>query len=349
MFEAQEPSSAGCAYRMLGSMAEADDVLQEAWIPLAGRRPARGGGAGGAFLSRTVTRLVPRPHEVRRVRRPGGPYVGSWLPEPVFEPPEEGPPLGRAEPHPDAGPGAPLARSERAAFLLHDVFGVAARRGGHHLCTASRQPCVQLAVRARSHVQALEAPALSAVGARREATASPAPSSLPPARGAISRACARSSPRSVVLQADGGGKAHAFLKADHRSEQGRPPVRRPAPQADHTAPSIPDPLDLDRRPAPASSATSATAPLQTTALEIEDGRITAIYITRNPDKLVEAGARLTHGRDALSATPTGGYNPSPRATAGPRPSDAGVRRCSQQRARRRRSAPGRSHRSDCIR
>ena len=116
-FDALRPRLVRVAYRMLGSVADAEDVLQDAflrWLDVdrnAVREPE-------AFLRRVVTRLcLDRLKSVRHRRET---YVGPWLPEPVVESGEDEPddvtlPLLMALER--------LSPLERAAFLLHDVFG----------------------------------------------------------------------------------------------------------------------------------------------------------------------------------------------------------------------------------
>src|SRR3546814_2908570 len=114
-FDAHRPDLLRVAYRMLGSMADAEDMVQEAFIrwaetdEAAVRIPA-------AFLRRVVTRLCLDHLKSARMRR--GTYAGPWLPEPLVE----------DEPVEDITLPLMLALErlsplERAAFLLHDVFG----------------------------------------------------------------------------------------------------------------------------------------------------------------------------------------------------------------------------------
>jgi RNA polymerase sigma-70 factor (ECF subfamily) len=108
----------GLAYRMLGSRAEAEDVVQDAWLRWR-KVDAATVEEPGAYLNRVVTRLALDRLKSARARREV--YVGEWLPEPVVEPDFE------------AGGDADLSVAfllalerltplERAAFLLHDVF-----------------------------------------------------------------------------------------------------------------------------------------------------------------------------------------------------------------------------------
>jgi len=114
-FDAHRANLLRLAYRMLGSMADAEDVLQEAYIRWA-RTEREEVRVEGAFLRRIVTRLCLDHLKSSRSRRED--YVGPWLPEPVVETaPEEDvtlPLLLALE---------RLSPLERAAFLLHDVFG----------------------------------------------------------------------------------------------------------------------------------------------------------------------------------------------------------------------------------
>ena len=131
---------------MLGSVADAEDVVQEAFIRWMGadraavREPE-------AFLRRTVTRLCL--DQLQSARRRREVYVGPWLPEPVVE--EEADeddvtlPLMLALER--------LSPLERAAFLLHDVFGVGFEEIADDARARARRACRQLAARARAHVR----------------------------------------------------------------------------------------------------------------------------------------------------------------------------------------------------
>ena len=152
-FEAQRPRLAGLAYRMLGSVAEAEDVVQDAWLRWHGtdRDTVRD---AGAFLRRVVARLCLDRLKSARARRET--YVGTWLPEPVVD---EATVSG-----PDAGEWAEdlsfalmlalerLSPLERAAFLLHDVFDVEFDEIAA-LLDRAEPACRQLAARARAHVR----------------------------------------------------------------------------------------------------------------------------------------------------------------------------------------------------
>ncbi len=181
-FEAHRPRLVRLAYRMLGSVAEAEDVVQDAWLRWQHADQAKID-TPAAFLSRVVTRLCLDVMKSARVRRES--YVGSWLPEPIIEEPD----------HVDEDDLTltlmlaleRLSPLERAAFLLHDVFGVPLDEVAD---TVERDPAAvrQLAARARKHVQT-SAHAIQWL--RMKAAASRKPSSSPHAAETPVR-CARS-------------------------------------------------------------------------------------------------------------------------------------------------------------
>jgi RNA polymerase sigma-70 factor (ECF subfamily) len=154
-FEAHRRHLTGLAYRMLGSVAEAQDVVQDAYLRWH-QTDRTAIGDARAFLSRVVTRLCLDQLKSARARHEH--YVGPWLPEPVLD--ESA--LGAAD---AAGAYAKdlsvalmltlerLSPLERAAFLLHDVFDMSFDEVADALGRNSAT-CRQLAARARSHVRA---------------------------------------------------------------------------------------------------------------------------------------------------------------------------------------------------
>jgi RNA polymerase sigma-70 factor (ECF subfamily) len=258
------------AYRMLGAVADAEDVIQEAFIRWmkADRDEVR---EPEAFLRRTVTRLCL--DQLKSARRQRETYVGPWLPDPVFEEEREEDvtlPLMLALER--------LSPLERAAFLLHDVFGLEFEEVA---ATIQRDvgACRQLATRARAHVR--EARPRFEVDQRRglelaEAFFAASRSGDMKALGAMLAA-------DVSVHADGGGKRPAAVK---------PIVGFDAVMKVHEKLAV-----LFKRNGsklvragfvnglPGFITLEADGELQTTALDIEDGKVVAIYVVRNPDKL----------------------------------------------------------------
>lgn len=259
------------AYRMLGSVVDAEDVVQEAFIRWmrADRTTVH---EPEAFLRRTVTRLCLDQLKSARQRRET--YVGPWLPEPVVEEADEEEdvtlPLMLALER--------LSPLERAAFLLHDVFGLAFEEVA---ATIGREAaaCRQLAARGRAHVR--EARPRFAVEKQRGLEIAQA--FFAASRSGDMTALGAMLADDVSLHSDGGGKRSAAVTA----VLGRGPVMRL-----HRGLSV-----LLRKYGSILVRTSminglpgfvtreADGELQTTALEIEGERIVAIYVMRNPDKL----------------------------------------------------------------
>lgn len=146
------------AYRMLGSVAEAEDIVQEAWLRWSEQDESEVRHAG-AFLSRLVTHLCLDRLGSATARRER--YVGVWLPEPWLDDEafgERAPdPQSQAEFAQDVSVAFMLALErlsplERAAFLLHEVFDLDFDEIGEHL-DRSPAACRQLSSRARRRVR----------------------------------------------------------------------------------------------------------------------------------------------------------------------------------------------------
>jgi RNA polymerase sigma-70 factor (ECF subfamily) len=162
-FERHRGHLRGVAYRMLGSVTEADDAVQEAWLRLARRDPGGTDDLRG-WLTITVGRIALDQLRARRSRRET--YAGTWLPEPIVTGPAGD---ARSAPGPEADAVLAdqvglallvvletLSPAERLAFVLHDVFGVSF---DEIAALVERSPAAarQLASRARRRVRA-EAP-----------------------------------------------------------------------------------------------------------------------------------------------------------------------------------------------
>ncbi|MFE1321154.1 RNA polymerase sigma factor SigJ [Kitasatospora phosalacinea] len=152
-FQAERRYLGAVAYRLLGSVADAEDVLQDAWLRW--RSADRTGVADPrAYLTTVVTRLCYDQLGSARARREA--YVGEWLPEPVLtaaDPsPAERAELGEQVSVAMLAVMEQLTPAERAAFVLHDVFAV----GFDEIAPAldrSPEAARQLASRARRRVQ----------------------------------------------------------------------------------------------------------------------------------------------------------------------------------------------------
>lgn len=281
-FAPLRPRLVRVAYRMLGSVADAEDVVQDAFIRW--MKTERGEiREPEAFLRRAVTRLCL--DQLKSARRQRETYIGPWLPDPVLDEEEEDDvtlPLMLALER--------LSPLERAAFLLHDVFGLDFDEVS---ATIKREPaaCRQLAARARGNVRQ-ERPRFKLEKERgmelAEAFFAASRSGDMSALGAMLAA-------DVSIHSDGGGKRpaalrpivgledvlklHAYL-ATLFIENGSRLVRAGFING------LPGFVTLE-----------ADGEFQTTALDIEDGKVAAIYVMRNPGK-------LRHLRQALD--PVGG-------------------------------------------
>jgi RNA polymerase sigma-70 factor (ECF subfamily) len=125
-FERHRAHLRAVAYRMLGSLSEADDAVQEAWLRLNRSDTADVANLGG-WLTTVVSRIALDALRARRARRED--YVGSWLPEPVVDAPDGGDPQHQALLADSVGLALlvvldTLSPAERLAFVLHDMFGV---------------------------------------------------------------------------------------------------------------------------------------------------------------------------------------------------------------------------------
>lgn len=285
------------AYRMLGSRAEAEDIVQEAWLRWADVDESAVQHAG-AYLSRLVTNLCLDKLGSAAARREH--YVGVWLPEPLLD--EEAgwspSPESQAEFAQDVSVAFMLTLErlsplERAAFLLHEVFDLDFDEIARRL-ERSPAACRQLASRARKHV--------SADYARREVEQEERDRLF----GAFSEALrnfdiealARVLTEDAVLLSDGGGKVNAVPYPLHGAALiaktfigfARLPGSRDWRLQPARINGLPGCLIIDG----ASGRLVQTVALAPSATE--PGRIGAIYIQRNPDKLRGVMAALERGR-----------------------------------------------------
>ena len=272
VFDPLRPKLARIAYRMLGSVADAEDVVQDAFLRwMATDRSVVREPEG--FLRRIVTRLCL--DQLKSARRRREVYPGEWLPEPVVESDEDEVddvtlPLMMALER--------LSPLERAAFILHDVFGVAFEEVAETLgrdVAATRQ----LAARARSHVRE-DRPRFDLP---RERGLEIAEAFFNASRSGDMTALSAMLASDVSMHSDGGGKKPAAMKpmlgfdevmkfhgalAQFFARNGSRFLRHAFING------LPGFVTME-----------AGDTLQTTALDIRDGKISGIYIMRNPDKL----------------------------------------------------------------
>lgn len=207
-FEELRPLLFAIAYRILGSVSEAEDAVQETWLRYesSATRPA----SAKAFLSAVVTRVSIDVLRSARVRRET--YVGQWLPEPLLTDPYEHP--ARSAELADSVSMAALlllerlTPLERAVFVLREVFGF----GFPEVAEAvgrSEAACRQLAVRARRHMD-VGRPRFAADRRERDELAARFFDALRDGDvGALRDLLAAD----VRMVGDGGGKAPAFPRA----------------------------------------------------------------------------------------------------------------------------------------
>ncbi len=277
-FEAHRRHLMGLAYRMLGSLAEAEDAVQEAYL----RWHAADRGAveqPRAFLSTIVTRLCLDQLKSARARRES--YVGPWLPEPVLDAAALDAESASDYAH-DLSVALMLTLErlsplERAAFLLHDVFDMefadVARTLGRN-----EAACRQLAARGRAHVQA----------ARPRFTPSPdegarlAAAFREAAQSGDASAMARLLAADAVLLSDGGGKRRAALHPIHGADKIMRFFAGIAKKGHAQGWRM---REARINGLPGFVLADAEGSVQTSAFAVEDGRITAIYLVANPEKL----------------------------------------------------------------
>ncbi|MFH8563067.1 RNA polymerase sigma-70 factor [Streptomyces sp. NPDC017988] len=271
------------AYEMLGSAADAEDVLQESWLRWAGAdrsqvRDAR------AYLVRIVTRQAL--NRLRSLSRSREEYVGEWLPEPLLTSPDVADDVELAESVSIAMLTVleTLAPTERAVFVLREVFempyGEIAEAVGKSSASVR-----QIARRAREHVAARR-PRVPVSRSEQQAVMERFLAAL--RTGELGELLEVMAPDVVVI-ADGGGQVRAVTAPVHGAEV----VAELLSRASRTTGTL-DATPVWLNGAPAGRFTLDGEPTALSAV-VEDGRITRIYVMRNPRKLtrLDEPARLT--------------------------------------------------------
>ncbi|MFD5448570.1 RNA polymerase sigma factor SigJ [Streptomyces sp. NPDC127100] len=280
VFEEHRPVLLGVAYRMLGRLADAEDVVQEAWLrwSRADRTAVR---EPRGYLVRITTRLAI--DRLRQITSRGETYVGPWLPEPCV--------TDFGDVVPDTAERAVLADSvslavlvvleslsplERAVFVLREAFGYPY---AEIAAVLEREEAAvrQLAGRARRHVDERRPRYDVDPAQRRDLTERFLAAA---AEGDLEGLMAMLAP-GVRLVGDSGGKSRAPLRVLESADKvGRFLVgaaRKTAPDATLRF--------LELNGGPAALLLAGGKPDFVLQLDIADGRVQCVYVVRNPDKL----------------------------------------------------------------
>ncbi|MCZ0979572.1 RNA polymerase sigma-70 factor [Streptomyces diastatochromogenes] len=281
-FEELRPLLFSIAYRILGSVGEAEDAVQETWLRFDGSstRPV----SAKAFLSATVTRLSIDVLRSARVRREA--YVGPWFPEPLLSDPYEDP--ARAVELADSVSMASLlllerlSPLERAVFLLREVFAFDFRDIAEAV-DRSEAACRQLLVRARRHMHEGR-PRFAADRRERQELATRFFEALKDGDvGGLQALLAAD----VQLVGDGGGKAPNFARTIVGAEKVARLLGTVFPtlvEIDVTC----EPREVNGQPGALFRDRDGKV-LQIFALDVLDGRIQTVRAVLNPDKLAHLG------------------------------------------------------------
>ena len=277
-FETHRRALTGLAYRMLGSRAEAEDVVQDAYLRwhAADRsvveEPRR-------YLGTVVTRLCLDRMKSARAQREL--YVGQWLPEPLVDEVFDDEAAGDLAHDVSVALMLLLERLsplERASFLLHDVFGLdfaeVARALGR-----GEVACRQLAARARTHIEAGR-PRFSASREEGHRLAAAFQAAI---TSGDTQTLVQILAKDAVLYSDGGGKRAAALNPIRGADR----ILRFFAGIARKNPAF---ATIAARPAMVNDLAGFVmrendGSIDTMAVEHYDGRIVAIYLTRNPEKL----------------------------------------------------------------
>ncbi|MGH9090429.1 MAG: RNA polymerase sigma-70 factor [Acidimicrobiales bacterium] len=269
------------AYEMLGSAADAEDVVQETWLRWAGvdqaevREPR-------AYLVRIVTRQAL--NRLRSLSRRREEYVGEWLPEPLLTSPDVAEDAGLAENVSIAMLTVleTLGPVERAAFVLREVFGTPY----HEIAeVVGKTPAAvrQIVHRARAHVAARR-PRMQVDLVEQQAVVETFMAAV--ATGDVRALVAVLAP-DVVAVADGGGSAPAVRKPVTGADRVAALLARAAGTPDFAARIV----WLNGSPGVRVEVGGGTVAV---SLTVTDGRVSGIYVVANPLKLrrLDATAEL---------------------------------------------------------
>jgi RNA polymerase sigma-70 factor (ECF subfamily) len=272
-FEEERPRLLGLSYRMLGTLADAEDVVQEAWLRWQAvdttkvERP-------GAWLTTATTRLAL--DRLRSLRRRREDYPGPWLPEPVVIAPgpedvaelSESLTLGFLTLLDRLGP------MERAVFLLAEVFGFSYREVSDTI-GKSEVACRQIASRARHRLR--DPPSRPASRGERRVVDELI---MAVAQGDVAAALARMGPDAVLIS-DGGPRRRAARRPVVGAERVVRFLTNLGRRAYLGAEVLPSSINGD----PGLIVSIDGAIDFAVAFQVECDRVAAIWLVRNPDKL----------------------------------------------------------------
>ncbi len=273
------------AYEMLGSAADAEDVVQETWLRWAevDRAEVRD---PRAYLVRIVTRQAL--NRLRTLVRRREDYVGEWLPEPLLTAPDVAEDVELAESVSMAMLTVleTLGPTERAVFVLREVFAMPYDEIADAVGKTSAA-VRQIATRARKHVEARR-PRVEVDRAEQQAVVDRFLAAL--RTGDLQGLLDVIAP-DVVMLADGGGVAQAIRKPLRGAE----PVARLLSSFAVLAPTATvEPVWLNGAP---GARIDVEGELTAVSLVVEDGRVTRILAVRNPAKLTALDAEAVLSRE----------------------------------------------------
>jgi RNA polymerase sigma-70 factor (TIGR02957 family) len=275
------------AYQMLGSVADAEDVVQDAWL----RWSAADRGDvvdERAYLVRIVSRLALDRLDSARARRES--YVGPWLPEPLLTgraPVASAPQAADPEDAAELGEQVSLALlvvletlspAERAVFVLREAFGMSTAEVAAAL-GRSEAAVRQMTHRAREHVQARQPRFDTDRAAQREVTERFLAAAV---GGDVETLLAAMAP-GVVLIADGGGKVTAARRPIVGADKVARFLAAVGPQGAHLPGLRVEVSELNG--APAVVAWTDEGPFMALQLVLADGLVEQVLYVANPDKL----------------------------------------------------------------
>jgi len=280
-FQILRPKLFAIAYRMLGSVGEAEDLLQEAWLRFQAVDPTSVRSAE-ALLTTIVTRLALDQLKSARVQREQ--YPGLWLPEPVVTPDHalSGDPLDAVIKLESVSLAflhllESLSPEERAVFLLREVFDYDYATIANFL-EKSESACRQLFHRAKAHIAA-HRPRFPTSVDEHERVLSNFMQAVQ--TGDLNGLIALMT-EEVAVYSDGGGKASALAR----------PLHGPAPVARFfisLGRLVPNGYTVEIVPLNGRAGlvihNSSGAIENTIALDVSDGKIRTFHVMRNPEKL----------------------------------------------------------------